>query len=81
MDNSMNSINLSSPELSPIIWKCIIDNTSFEFPQTIDELLEHYKNLDSYVSKMDFQTPLSTHVKEGEKDDLNQDINLIEGGI
>lgn len=56
MDNSMNSINLSSPELSPIIWKCIIDNTSFEFPQTIDELLEHYKNLDSYVSKMDFQT-------------------------
>lgn len=56
MDGSMNSINLSSPELSPIIWKRIIENTSLELSQTVDELLKHYKNLDSYVSKMDYQT-------------------------
>ena len=52
----MNSINLSSPELSPIIWKHVIDNTGIELSQKIDDLLKHYKNLESYVSKMDFQT-------------------------
>ena len=54
----MNSINLSSPELSPIIWNRIIENTSLELSQTVDELLKHYKNLDSYVSKMGYQTGL-----------------------
>ena len=58
MDSSMNSINLSSPELSPIIWKRIIDSTGLELSQTIDDLLKHYKNLDSYVSKMGYQTGL-----------------------
>lgn len=54
----MNTIKLSYPELSPVIWKCIIENkrdgtglfshsreTSLEFPQIVDELSNYYRDL------------------------------------
>ena len=65
----MNTIKLSYPELSPVIWKCIIENkrdgtglfshsreTSLEFPQIVDELSNYYRDLDNYMSKMDYKT-------------------------
>ena len=65
----MNIIKLSSLELSSVIWKCIIENkrdgtglfshsreTSLELPQIVDELSNYYKDLDNYISKMDYKT-------------------------
>ena len=60
---------MNTIKLLPVIWKCIIENkrdgtglfshsreTSLEFPQIVDELSNYYRDLDNYMSKMDYKT-------------------------